>query len=41
MVCNEFEQLNHLPIFIDECDPVVGTIYDVYDNPNYRVAHTE
>ncbi|CAF1020378.1 unnamed protein product [Rotaria sp. Silwood1] len=41
IVCNEFEQLNHLPIFIDECDPAVGTIYGVYDNPNYIICNTE
>ncbi|CAF1026496.1 unnamed protein product [Rotaria sordida] len=41
MICNEFEQLNNLPIFIDECDPAVGTIYGVYDNPNYIICNTE
>ena len=40
-VCHEFESLNHLPIFVDECDPAVGTIYGVYDNPNFIVCNTE
>ena len=30
-----------LPIFVDECDPAVGTIYGVYDNPNFIVTNTE
>jgi xylan 1,4-beta-xylosidase len=41
IVCNEFEKLNNLPIFIDECDPAVGTIYGIYDNPNYIICNTE
>ena len=40
-VCHEFPSLNHLPILVDECDPAVGTIYGVYDNPNFIVRNTE
>ena len=38
---NKYPQLNNLPIFVDECDPAVGTIYGVYDNPNFIVCNTE
>lgn len=41
LICNQYEKLNNLPIFIDECDPAVGTIYGVYDNPNYIICNTE
>lgn len=30
-----------LPIYVDECDPAVGTIYGVHDNPNFVVTNTE
>ena len=30
-----------LPVYVDECDPAVGTIYGVYDNPNFIVTNTE
>ena len=30
-----------MPIFIDECDPAVGTIYGMHDNPNYVICNTE
>jgi len=30
-----------LPIFVDECDPAVGTIYGIYDNPNFVICNTE
>ncbi len=40
-ICNQFENLNHLPIIIDECDPAVGTIYGIYDNPNFVICNTE
>ncbi|CAF1234392.1 unnamed protein product [Rotaria sp. Silwood1] len=41
MIYNEFEQLNHLPIFIDGCDPAVDTTHGVYDNSNYIIYNTE
>ena len=28
-------------MFVDECDPAVGTIYGVHDNPNFIVTNTE
>ena len=34
-------EFSSLPIFVDECDPAVGTIYGVYDNPNFIVTNTE
>jgi xylan 1,4-beta-xylosidase len=33
--------LRGLPVFVDECDPAVGTIYGVHDNPNFIVTNTE
>lgn len=33
--------LADLPVYIDECDPAVGTIYGVYDNPNFVVTNSE
>lgn len=33
--------LGHLPIYVDECDPAVGTIYGVHDNPNFVVTNSE
>jgi xylan 1,4-beta-xylosidase len=35
-----FPGLRHLPAFVDECDPAVGTIYGVHDNPNFIVTNT-
>ena len=29
-----------VPILVDECDPAVGTIYGVFDNPNFIVCNT-
>lgn len=29
-----------VPILVDECDPAVGTIYGVFDNPNFAVCNT-
>ena len=37
----EFSEFAHLPVLVDECDPAVGTIYGVYDNPNFVVTNTE
>jgi len=36
-----YPTLRDLPVFVDECDPAVGTIYGVYDNPNFIVTNTE
>lgn len=33
--------LRGLPVLVDECDPAVGTIYGVHDNPNFVVTNTE
>jgi xylan 1,4-beta-xylosidase len=33
--------LQGLPVLVDECDPAVGTIYGVFDNPNFVVTNTE
>ncbi|UJR16781.1 hypothetical protein I4U23_003680 [Adineta vaga] len=40
-IINQFPNLNNVSIFIDECDPTVGAIYEVYDNPNFVVCNTE
>lgn len=40
-VIAEFPELRGKPVFVDECDPAVGTIYGVYDNPNFIVCNTE
>jgi xylan 1,4-beta-xylosidase len=40
-VIAEFPELTGKPVFVDECDPAVGTIYGVYDNPNFIVCNTE
>jgi xylan 1,4-beta-xylosidase len=36
-----FPELRGRPMVVDECDPAVGTIYGVYDNPNFVVTNTE
>ncbi len=38
---SRFPQFDRVPVYIDECDPAVGTIYGVYDNPNFVVTNTE
>ena len=35
------EALHGVPVFVDECDPAVGTIYGVFDNPNFVVTNNE
>ncbi|MGI8687807.1 MAG: GH39 family glycosyl hydrolase [Thermomicrobiales bacterium] len=30
-----------MPVYVDECDPAVGTIYGVHDNPNFTVTNSE
>jgi hypothetical protein len=37
----KYSQLNDLPILVDECDPVIGYIYGIYDNPNFVICNTE
>lgn len=37
----EFPQLRGIPVLVDECDPAVGTIYGVFDNPNFIVTNNE
>ena len=36
-----FPQLRGRSVIVDECDPAVGTIYGVHDNPNFVVTNTE
>jgi xylan 1,4-beta-xylosidase len=36
-----FPTLEGLPVYINECDPAVGTIYGVLDNPNFIVTNNE
>ena len=36
-----FPELAGRPVLVDECDPAVGTIYGVHDNPNFVVTNTE
>jgi xylan 1,4-beta-xylosidase len=36
-----FPELRERPVVVDECDPAVGTIYGVHDNPNFVVTNTE
>lgn len=40
-VIEAFPEFADLPIYVDECDPAVGTIYGVYDNPNFVVTNSE
>jgi xylan 1,4-beta-xylosidase len=36
-----FPALAGRPVLVDECDPAVGTIYGVHDNPSFVVTNTE
>ena len=36
-----FPSLKGVPVYINECDPAVGTIYGVLDNPNFVVTNNE
>jgi len=36
-----FPQLSSVAVIVDECDPAVGAVYGVYDNPNFIVTNTE
>lgn len=40
-VIDRFPELRTLPVYVNECDPAVGTIYGVADNPNFVVANSE
>lgn len=40
-VMAQFPELKGLPVFVDECDPAVGTIYGIYDNSNFNFNNTE
>ena len=33
--------LDGRPVVVDECDPAVGTIYGVHDNPSFVVTNSE
>jgi xylan 1,4-beta-xylosidase len=37
----DFPGLAACPVLVDECDPAVGTIYGVHDNPNFVVTNSE
>ncbi|MGQ9631604.1 MAG: GH39 family glycosyl hydrolase [bacterium] len=37
----KYPQFSSLPCFFDECDPSVGTILGVYDNPSYEFRNNE
>ncbi|MHB8618614.1 MAG: GH39 family glycosyl hydrolase, partial [Chloroflexota bacterium] len=34
------ERFPDVPILVDECDPAVGTIYGIFDNPNFVVCNS-
>lgn len=36
-----YPRFRDLPIYVDECDPAVGTIYGIHDNPNFVVNNSE
>jgi xylan 1,4-beta-xylosidase len=38
---SSFPELAGKPVYIDECDPAVGTIWGVFDNPNFVVTNSE
>ncbi len=40
-VIEAFPELADLPVYVDECDPAVGTIYGVADNPNFVITNSE
>jgi xylan 1,4-beta-xylosidase len=40
-IINKYPELLNCNILVDECDPDVGTIYGVYDNPNFIHRNTE
>ena len=37
----KYPELVNCKVFVDECDPDVGTIYGIYDNPNFINRNTE
>ena len=34
------DRFPNIPILVDECDPAVGTIYGVFDNPSFVVSNS-
>ena len=40
-IISKYPVLSSLPVLVNECDPAVGTIYGVYDNPNFNISNTE
>jgi xylan 1,4-beta-xylosidase len=38
---SKFAELKDVPLIIDEADPAVGTIYGVFDNPNFVITNSE
>jgi xylan 1,4-beta-xylosidase len=36
-----YPELRDRPVFVDECDPAVGTIYGVFDNPSFVITNTQ
>ena len=40
-VVAKFAHLHDVPVYVDECDPAVGTVYGMYDNPNFVITNGE
>lgn len=40
-IISDYPSLDTVPILVDECDPAIGAIYGIYDNPNYVIRNTE
>ena len=40
-IINKYQTLANVPVYVDECDPVVGYRYGIYDNKNYLVCNNE
>ena len=40
-IIGNYPELHGIPVYVDECDPAVGTIYGVFDNPSFVVTNTE
>jgi xylan 1,4-beta-xylosidase len=40
-VIQRHPKFREVPVYVDECDPAVGTIYGVYDNPNFVITNGE
>jgi xylan 1,4-beta-xylosidase len=39
-VIAKYPMLHDRPILVDECDPAVGTVYGIHDNPNFDVCNS-